>query len=66
MHNVMINGLCKEGLLDEALFVLFEMEDNGCTPDIVTYETLIRALFENDKNDKAEKLLCEMLSRGLL
>ncbi|MCI62639.1 pentatricopeptide repeat-containing protein, partial [Trifolium medium] len=39
------------------------MEDNGCTPDAVTYETLIRALSEDDKNDKAEKLLHEMISR---
>jgi pentatricopeptide repeat domain-containing protein 1 len=42
------------------------MEDNGCIPDVVTYETIIRALFKNDENDKAEKLLREMIARGLL
>jgi pentatricopeptide repeat protein len=43
------------------------MEDSGCTPDAVTYETLIRALFESGKNDKAVKfLLHEMFARGLL
>jgi len=41
------------------------MEDNGCTPDAVTYETLIRALFESDRNDKTVKLLREMIARGL-
>jgi pentatricopeptide repeat protein len=42
------------------------MEENGCTPDAVTYEILIRALSEDKKNDKAVKLLHEMISRGLL
>ncbi|MCI29343.1 pentatricopeptide repeat-containing protein, partial [Trifolium medium] len=59
MNTVMINGLCKEGLFDEALSLLSIIEDNGCTPDAVTYETLIRALFKNDKNEKAVKLIRE-------
>ncbi|KEH16140.1 PPR domain protein [Medicago truncatula] len=42
------------------------MEDNGCVPDAVTCETIIRTLFENDKNERAEKLLREMIARGLL
>jgi len=42
------------------------MEDSGCTPNAVTYEILIRALFESDRNDKAVKLLREMIVRGLL
>jgi len=42
------------------------MEDNGCRPDGVTYEIIIRALFKNDKNDNAVKLLREMIARGLL
>jgi pentatricopeptide repeat protein len=42
------------------------MEDNGIIPDAVTYETIIRALFYKDENEKAEKLLREMITRGLL
>jgi pentatricopeptide repeat protein len=42
------------------------MEENGCTPDAVTYEILIRALSEDNKSDKAVKLLHEMISRDLL
>jgi pentatricopeptide repeat domain-containing protein 1/leucine-rich PPR motif-containing protein len=42
------------------------MEDNGIIPDAVTYETIIRALLYKDENEKAEKLLREMISRGLL
>jgi pentatricopeptide repeat domain-containing protein 1/leucine-rich PPR motif-containing protein len=62
----MINGLCLKGLFDEAMILLSKMESNGCIPDAVTYETIIRALFKNDENDKAEKLLREMIARGLL
>ncbi|MCI06129.1 pentatricopeptide repeat-containing protein, partial [Trifolium medium] len=66
MYSVMVNGMCKEGLLDEALSIPSKMEENGCTPDAVTYEPLIRALFKNGKNDKAIKFLREMIARGLL
>jgi pentatricopeptide repeat protein len=62
----MIHGLCLEGLFDEAESLLSKMEDNGCIPNAVTYETIIRALFENDENDKALKLLQEMIGSGLL
>ncbi|RYR57100.1 hypothetical protein Ahy_A05g022831 isoform A [Arachis hypogaea] len=65
-YTIMIKGLCKEGLFEEALALLSESEDNGCLPNIVTFETVIRALFEKDENDMAEKLLWEMIARGLL
>ncbi|XP_057444386.1 pentatricopeptide repeat-containing protein At1g62930, chloroplastic-like [Lotus japonicus] len=42
------------------------MEDNGCVSDAVTYETIIRVLFRKNENDKAQKLLHEMIARGLL
>ncbi|XLT95028.1 hypothetical protein HN873_016690, partial [Arachis hypogaea] len=32
-YNIIINGLCKEGLLEEALALRSEMADNGCLPD---------------------------------
>lgn len=62
-YTVIINGLCKEGLFDEAQS---KMENNGCIPDAITFEILIRAFFEEDENDKADKLLCEMIAKGLL
>jgi hypothetical protein len=39
------------------------MEDNGCVPNAVTSEIIIRALFENDENDRALKFLCGMIVR---
>nr|XP_012567408.1 pentatricopeptide repeat-containing protein At1g62680, mitochondrial-like [Cicer arietinum] len=65
-YNIMINGFCKDWLFDEALALLSRMEDNGCIPDIVSYETIIYALFEQNERDKAEKLLQKMISRGLI
>jgi pentatricopeptide repeat domain-containing protein 1 len=62
----LINGLCKEGLFDEAEAFLSKIEDNGIIPDAVTYETIVQALFHKDENEKAEKLLREMIARGLL
>ena len=32
-RNIMINGLCKERLLDETTDLLGKMEENGCLPD---------------------------------
>ncbi|XLT95075.1 hypothetical protein HN873_016737, partial [Arachis hypogaea] len=32
-YNIIINGLCKEGLFEEALALLSKMEGNGCLPD---------------------------------
>jgi pentatricopeptide repeat domain-containing protein 1 len=62
----LINGLCKEGLFDEAEALLSKIEDNGIIPNAVTYETIVRALFHKNENEKAEKLLREMIARGLL
>lgn len=53
-------------MFDEALALLSRMEDNGCIPDLVSYETIMYALFEQNERDKAEKLLLEMISRGLI
>ncbi|KAL4374981.1 hypothetical protein HN51_008821 [Arachis hypogaea] len=65
-YNIKIDGLCKKGLFEEALTQLSEMEHNGCLPNAVTFVTVIHALFERDDNDMAEKLLREMIARGLL
>ncbi|XP_027337094.1 pentatricopeptide repeat-containing protein At1g05670, mitochondrial-like [Abrus precatorius] len=63
-YNAMINGLCKEGKVDEPLCQ--KWKTIGCSPDAITFETIICALFERDENDTAEKLLHEMVARGLL
>ncbi|WVZ14695.1 hypothetical protein V8G54_012261 [Vigna mungo] len=53
-YTVMIIGLCKEGLLDDALTLISHMEDHACMLNAVTLEIIIHALFEKDETDKAE------------
>ena len=62
----MISGLYKEGLFDEAIAMFYKMEENGCLPDFVTLETIIGDLLGKKENEKAEKLLDEMIARGSL
>ncbi|CAI8583689.1 unnamed protein product [Vicia faba] len=64
--NVCIKGLCKEGLFDETLALLSKMEDNGCIPNVITYEIVIQAVLRKGKKNMAVRLLCEMSARGLL
>jgi pentatricopeptide repeat domain-containing protein 1 len=61
----MINGLCLEGLFDEAVVFMSKMEDNGSIHNAITYQTIIHALFENDENDKTKKLLRYMIAGDL-
>jgi pentatricopeptide repeat domain-containing protein 1 len=65
-YTVMIHWFCSHGLFDESLALLSKMEENGCIPNAVTYEKIIHSLFDKDENEKAEKLLREMITRGLL
>jgi pentatricopeptide repeat protein len=65
-YTVMIQGFCDQGLLDEALALLSKMKDSSCIPDAATYEIIIRSLFNKGENDMAEKLLREIVGRGLL
>jgi pentatricopeptide repeat protein len=53
-YTVMIKEFCNKGFFDEALTMLSIMKGNGCIPYTKTYE-----------NDKAEKLLREMIARDL-
>jgi pentatricopeptide repeat protein len=41
------------------------MKGNGCIHNTKTYETMICSILKNDENDKAEKLLREMIARDL-
>jgi pentatricopeptide repeat protein len=42
------------------------MKDNSYVPNAATYEIIICSLFNKGENDKAEKLLREMIARGVL
>jgi pentatricopeptide repeat protein len=52
--------------MSEAMKLFDSMVEEGCTPDVVTYNTLINELCKGGKMDKVLKLMDEMLERGLV
>ncbi|KAF8403831.1 hypothetical protein HHK36_011937 [Tetracentron sinense] len=51
-YNTTIDGLCHEGLLDEANELLFKMEENGCSPDNVTFDLIVQGKKKGRKKEK--------------
>nr|GLL49839.1 putative pentatricopeptide repeat-containing protein At1g12700, mitochondrial [Ipomoea trifida] len=64
-YNVMINGLCRGGFLDEALELLRKMEKNDCLPDTVTYNVILQEFVREKKCHEANLLLDEMVGKGI-
>ncbi|KAE9452975.1 hypothetical protein C3L33_15119, partial [Rhododendron williamsianum] len=63
IYNTMISGLCKEALLDEAEELLLQMEGDGCPPDDVTYNIVVRAFLKSGDKHKIKILLQEIINR---
>ncbi|MBA0881719.1 hypothetical protein Goshw_026600, partial [Gossypium schwendimanii] len=42
--NTIISALCKDGKIQEAIFVFDLMSQRGTRPDVITYTVLIHAL----------------------
>ncbi|KAF5958928.1 hypothetical protein HYC85_000137 [Camellia sinensis] len=62
-YTMMIQGLCEEGLLDEAKEFV-KIEQNGCLPNDVTYNIVIQGFLGQQKYHEASILLDEMFGRG--
>ncbi|KAE9452967.1 hypothetical protein C3L33_15140, partial [Rhododendron williamsianum] len=60
----MISGLCKEALLDEAVELLLQMEGDGCPPNEVTYNIVVRAFLKRGDIHKVKILLQEIINRN--
>ncbi|KAL3753259.1 hypothetical protein ACJRO7_000625 [Eucalyptus globulus] len=64
-YNIVIDGLCKEGLITEALRLHESMSKKGIKPDVVTYTSLIHGLCNVGQMEDALILLEEMTSGGI-
>ncbi|CAL5368056.1 unnamed protein product [Camellia sinensis] len=62
----MIQGLCEEGLLDEAKELFVKIEQNGCLPNDVTYNIVIQGFLGQQKYHEASILLDEINGRMIL
>jgi pentatricopeptide repeat protein len=62
-YNAFINGLCKEGRLQQALGMLDVLVQTGHQPNEITYNTLINGICKVGNLEKAKELLQEMLEK---
>ncbi|KAJ8446822.1 hypothetical protein Cgig2_016132 [Carnegiea gigantea] len=59
-----LDALCKNGKVEEALEIFYKLLDVGCHPDLRTYTCLITALWKVGDRSRALKMVEEMLSEG--
>lgn len=63
-YTIMIKGLFSEGLTSEVNMLLKVMEENRCSPNDFTYNTIIRGLIGNNEMSRAIQVFHEMVERG--
>jgi pentatricopeptide repeat protein len=63
-YTTVINGLCKTGNTSMAVHV-YKMEQNGCKPDVVIYNTIIVSPCKDRLVNNAMEFLSEMVDRSI-
>ncbi|KAK9688670.1 hypothetical protein RND81_09G002300 [Saponaria officinalis] len=63
--NIMIKGLCKRGLLENACQVLDDFPQLGCKPSKMTYSTIMHCMCKKGMVDEAFELLGRMEKDGI-
>jgi pentatricopeptide repeat protein len=63
-YTVMISGLLKGGLSNEACELFREMAVNGCLPNSCTYNVIIQGFLRNGDTPNAVRLIEEMVGKG--
>ncbi|KAG5244283.1 pentatricopeptide repeat-containing protein [Salix suchowensis] len=65
-YNVLIDGLCKDRRVNEALDIFSYMKAKRISPDIFTYNSLIQGLCNFRRWKEASALLNEMMSLNIM
>ncbi|RWR75816.1 hypothetical protein CKAN_00421700 [Cinnamomum micranthum f. kanehirae] len=65
LHSIIIDSLCKDGSLKEALNLFLEMNDNKISPDAITHCSLIHGLCNSGKWKEATELFTDMVKRDV-
>ncbi|RZC50743.1 hypothetical protein C5167_019170 [Papaver somniferum] len=65
-YSTLIDGLCKENRIEEAITLLDEMQSEGCFPNEVTYNALINGLCKKGDIARASKLVENMFLKGCI
>lgn len=61
----MLDGLCKDGLVQEALKLFGYMREKGSLPEVVIYTAVIQAFCEAYKHDEAVSVFRKMQSNAI-
>ncbi|KAI3407753.1 Serine/threonine-protein phosphatase [Psidium guajava] len=64
-YGIIIDSLCKKGLIPEGLRLHESMSRKGVRPNVVTYTSLIHGLCNAGQMEEALVLLKQMTSRGI-
>lgn len=63
-YGSIIDGLCKDGLVEKAKELFLEMKGRGICPDVVVYSPLMHGLCSMDEWEEAKGLFIEMTDHG--
>nr|AYM01009.1 pentatricopeptide repeat protein [Salvia miltiorrhiza] len=61
-YNAVIDGLCKEGKVDDVLQLFSSLGDKGIVPAIVTYNSIIEGLCNRIRKDGAQDVFKKMIA----
>ncbi|OIV94782.1 hypothetical protein TanjilG_12995 [Lupinus angustifolius] len=61
----MLDGLCKDGLVQEALKLFGLMREKGTIPEIVVYTAVVEGYTKAHKSDDAKRIFRKMQSTGI-
>lgn len=63
VYNTIIDGLCKDRLVNEAMELFSETEERGIPPSVVTYNSLLYGFCNLGRLNEATRLFKEMLGQ---
>uniref|UniRef100_A0A803KN83 Pentatricopeptide repeat-containing protein n=1 Tax=Chenopodium quinoa TaxID=63459 RepID=A0A803KN83_CHEQI len=65
IYNTIIDSLCKDSLLQQAMDLFSAIKTDGIQPNVVTYTSLIRGLYNSGCREEAKAVLTEMLKTNI-
>ena len=62
----MLDGLCKDGLLQEAMKLFGWIREKGTMPEVVVYTAVVEGFCQAEEFDKAKKIFRKMQDNGIV
>ncbi|CAI0427084.1 unnamed protein product [Linum tenue] len=61
----MLDGLCKDGLVQDAMKLFAQMREKGTMPDVVIYTAVVDGFCKAQKLEDAKRIFRKMISNGI-